>query len=105
MPPQFRITPQALDDLDSIWNYIAEDSQAAADRLEMALFDAFRTLASHPLIGTRRSDITPLPVRFWTVPRFPSYIVVYRPETRPLQILAVLHAKRDRARVFDPSTS
>jgi len=52
-------------------------------------------LARHPLIGLKRSEITPLPVRFWTVSRFPNFIVVYRPDTKPLQIVAVLHGKRD----------
>ena len=102
MPPQFQLTPQALDDLDAIWSYIAEDNPSAADRVEQALFKAFHTLALHPLIGTQRRDVTPLPVRFWTVPAFPSYVVVYRPETRPLQIVTVLHASRDRTRILHP---
>ena len=28
-----------------------------------------------------RRDITPLPVRFWTLPKYPNYVIVYRPET------------------------
>src|ERR1700730_17659634 len=45
--------------------------------------------------GTKRRDITPLPVRFWTVTEFPNYVIVCRPETVPLQVVAVLHGKRD----------
>src|ERR1019366_8253219 len=44
-----------------------------------------RRLAKHPRTGTKRRDITPLPLRFWTVTRFPNYVIVYRPETVPLQ--------------------
>jgi len=46
-------------------------------------------------IGHRRRDIVSLPVRFWTLPKYPEYVVVYRPERKPLQVIAVLHWKRD----------
>lgn len=45
-------------------------------------------------MGSKRLDITPLPVRFWTVTAYPTYVIVYRPDTTPLQIVAVLHGKR-----------
>jgi hypothetical protein len=43
----------------------------------------------------KRQDVTMLPVRFWTMTKFPNYVIVYRPETNPLQVVAVLHGKRD----------
>jgi plasmid stabilization system protein ParE len=46
-------------------------------------------------MGTKRQDVTMLPVRFWTITKFPNYVIVYRPETDPLQVVAVLHGKRD----------
>lgn len=95
MPAPFQLTPRALNDLDEIWNYIAEDNVDAANRVESAIFAACSSVARHPLLGSRRAEITPLPVRFWTVTRFPNYIVVYRPDTQPLQVVAVLHGKRD----------
>jgi plasmid stabilization system protein ParE len=45
--------------------------------------------------------VTPLPVRFWTVTRFPNYVIVYRPETVPLQVIAILHGKRDLKEVLE----
>jgi plasmid stabilization system protein ParE len=95
MPASYLLTPQALNELEDIWNYIAEDSVKAANRVESAILGACYGLARHPMLGTKRSDITPLPVRFWTVTRFPNYVVVYRPDTKPLQVVAILHAKRD----------
>jgi plasmid stabilization system protein ParE len=95
MPTLYRLTPRALDDLCEIWEYIAEDNVDAANRVESAILSACSSLARHPLIGSKRSEITPLPARFWAVTRFPNYIVVYRPETKPLQIITVLHAKRN----------
>jgi plasmid stabilization system protein ParE len=53
------------------------------------------------LLGSKRNEITSLPVRFWTVTRFPNFIVVYRPETKPLQIVAVLHGKQNIRAVLD----
>jgi plasmid stabilization system protein ParE len=47
------------------------------------------------MLGSKRSEITSLPIRFWTVTRFPNFIVVYRPDTKPLQVVAVLHGKRN----------
>jgi plasmid stabilization system protein ParE len=52
-------------------------------------------------MGARRRDITLLPVRFWTISKFPNYVIVYRPETIPLQVIAILHGKRDLPSVLE----
>lgn len=96
MTAAFRFTPQATEDLDAIWWFIAQDNREAADRVEMEIVATCGRLAKHPRMGTKRQDITPLPVRFWTVTKFPNYVIVYRPETTPIQVVAVLHGKRDR---------
>jgi plasmid stabilization system protein ParE len=101
MPARFVLTRNAIDDLDEIWNYIAQDDRDAANRVESAIFAALATLARHPLIGSKRSELTPLLVRFWPIAKFPNFIVVYRPETRPLEIIAVLHGKREIARLLE----
>jgi len=101
MPAAWQLTPRALSDLDEIWDFIAGDSVNAANRVESAIFSACLRLANHPMLGSKRSEITALPVRFWTVPRFPSFIVVYRPDTRPLQVVAILHGKRNLKSALD----
>lgn len=101
MPIPFQLTPQALDEISEIWDYIAEDSMSAANRVESAILSACYSLSRHPLIGAKRTEITSLPVRFWTVTRFPNFIVVYRPDTKPLQVVAVLHGKRDLKAFFE----
>jgi len=95
MNAQFQFTPQATEDLDAIWWFIAESNRAAADRVELEILATCHRLAKHPLMGSKRQDITPRHVRFWTVTKFPNYVIVYRPETVPLQVVAVLHGKRD----------
>ena len=100
MPVDFVLTRRAVDDLDEIWNYIAKDSQDAANRVESAIFSALYSLARHPLIGSKRSELTSLPVRFWPVTEFPNYIIVYRPEARRLEVIAVLHGNREIGRLL-----
>ena len=100
MNAPFQFTPLATEDLDAIWWFIADDNPEAADRVEMEIVATCRRLAKHPRMGTKRRDITPLPLRFWTVTRFPNYVIVYRPETVPLQVVAVLHGKRDLKEVL-----
>lgn len=95
MHTPFQFTPRALNDLGEIWDYIAADNVNAANRVELAILSACISLAKRPMMGSKRSEITPLPVRFWTVTRFPNFIVVYRPDTKPLQVVAVLHGNRD----------
>jgi antitoxin ParD1/3/4 len=100
MNAAFQFTPQAVDDLDGIWWFIAEDNRDAANRVESEIVATCRRLAMHPQMGVRRQDITTLPVRFWTVTKFPNYVIIYRPETNPLQVIAVLHGKRDLREVL-----
>ncbi len=101
MNAPFQFTPEAAEDLDDIWRFIAEDNPDTADGVEIEIMETCRRLAKHPLIGTKRQDITALPVRFWTVPKFSNYVIVYRPDTAPLQVVAVLHGKRDLKKVLE----
>jgi plasmid stabilization system protein ParE len=95
MADSYVLTPRAVNDLDEIWNYIAGDSVDAANRVESAIFATCESLVRHPQMGATRSEITSLPVRFWAVVEFPNYIVVYRPDVKPLQVIAVLHGRRE----------
>jgi plasmid stabilization system protein ParE len=79
-------------DLDDIWEFIAADSVDAADRWIDKLFDAFETLARMPGMGHKREDLTSHPVLFWPVGR---YLVIYRAQSAPIQIVAVTQGSRD----------
>lgn len=91
----YQLTPQALDDLFDIWSYIAQDSPAAADRVEQAIYLACERLVGSPLIGMIRKDLTALPVRFWLVTPYTNYFIVYDPASKPLQIVRILHRARN----------
>ncbi len=64
MNAPFQFTAQATEDLDAIWWFIAGDNREAAERVEAEIVAACRRVANHPLMGTKRQDITLLPVRF-----------------------------------------
>jgi plasmid stabilization system protein ParE len=94
------LTPVAKADIFDIWAFIAENNETAADLVEQAIYDACALLAEGPLRGHTRPDLTARPLRFWTLTRYPNYTVVYRPEMTPLQIVAVLHGKRNARRIL-----
>ena len=94
------LTPLAKADIFDIWAYIADHNQDAADRVEQAIFDACAFLAETPMRGHFRPDLTARSLRFWTLSRYPEYVIVYRPEKAPLQIIAVMHGKRDIRRIL-----
>ena len=79
-------------DLDDIWEYIAADSVDAADRWIGKLFDAFEALGDTPGMGHRRADLTAHSVLFWPVG---AYLIIYRAERRPIEIVAVTQGSRD----------
>lgn len=87
-----RSHPGAKQDIDDIWDYIADDNIEAADRVLDALETTIVKLAKNPGIGHWREELTDKRHRFFPVY---SYLIVYRHETKPLQIIRVLHAARD----------
>ena len=56
-------------------------------------------LGARPRVGRRRPDLLGGPYRFWSLIRF-SYLLVYDPQTDPVQILRLLHTKRDLPRAL-----
>jgi plasmid stabilization system protein ParE len=94
----FQLAEEAILDIDAIWLYLWErEGLETADRIVTELFKAFYRLAEIPNSGHRRPDLTTRPVLFHR--RF-SYLIAYQPGSRPLRILAVLHGKRDVARIL-----
>jgi plasmid stabilization system protein ParE len=88
----FILTPRAKQDINEIWDYIADDNIEAADRVLDALDNAINKLAKNPGAGHWREELADKRHRFFLVY---SYLIVYRNESRPLQIIRVLHAARD----------
>jgi plasmid stabilization system protein ParE len=91
---RFILAAAARADLREISAYIRQDSSAAAQRVRDALCEAMRRLAEMPGMGHMREDLVEgdSRLRFWPVY---SYLIVYRTETDPLEIVRVLHSARD----------
>jgi antitoxin ParD1/3/4/toxin ParE1/3/4 len=87
----FVLHPDALKDLEEIWEYIAADSLDAADRVREEIYDAIQSLVPFPHVGHNRSDLTSQPLRFQTVR---DYVIAYAPAEKPLAIVAILHGRR-----------
>ncbi len=93
MSRPFILSGPAVRDLDEILSYALEQSgPQRAQHVSDRLYDALQKLAENPGLGHKREDITSMPVLFWAVW---SYLVIYSPETKPLQIVRVLHGARD----------
>ena len=79
--------------LDEILSYVLEQSSPQRSRyVADHLHAAFQKLAETPALGHKRDDLTSLPVLFWAVW---SYLVIYKPDTEPLEVVRVLHGARD----------
>ena len=89
---RFVLTRSAKRDVNDIWDYIAADSIESSDRVLNALESAMIRLAKNPRIGHWREELADKRHRFFLVY---SYLIVYRHEVKPLQIVRVLHAARD----------
>ncbi|MGH9841251.1 MAG: type II toxin-antitoxin system RelE/ParE family toxin [Blastocatellia bacterium] len=88
----FFISPQARLDLIELWQFIAEEDVDAADRVIKEIHEAFLKVAEMPGIGHLREDLVDEPLRFWPVY---SYLIIYLAEVDPLEIVRVLHSRRD----------
>ena len=93
MNERYVLAPEAALDLFHIWHYIQQESSlTTADRVESVIRDKFVFLSERPGAGHWRKNLTDQPVKFFPIY---SYLIVYRPETKPLQIVSVLHGHRN----------
>ena len=92
MNSRYILAPHAAQDLVDIWRYIKQQSsETMADRVESVIRDRLAFLSGSPSAGHWRKDLTDENVRFFPVY---SYLIVYRPETKPLQVVSILHGRR-----------
>jgi plasmid stabilization system protein ParE len=68
-----------------------------ANHVESAIKDKFVFLSGTPGAGHTRRVLTTEVVEFFPV--YP-YLIVYRPETDPLQVVSIPHASRDLGQIL-----
>lgn len=93
---QIKRSRDALRDLTSIVEYIAEENPSAAERWLLAIEELFKLMAAYPgmgeLVATRR---------FGQVRRrsFGAYVIYARERSDGIFIVRVLHGARDQERL------
>ena len=84
--------PEALLDLEEIWEFIRGDSLDAADRVIAEILSAIGALVPFPSRGHKRPDLTSRPLRFILVRK---YLIAYAPDEKPLWVIDVMHGRRN----------
>ena len=98
MKSRYVLAPEAAHDLVNIWHYIKEQSSLdMANHVEAVIRDRIVFLARNPGAGHWRKDLTKNPVKFFPVY---SYLIVYRPETKPMQVVAIVHSRREAEKIL-----
>lgn len=92
----YRLTRRARQDVLDIWKYIADDDESAADWFVDLLTRHFALLGDNPHAGRKRDDLRP---RYRCFP-VGQYLVFYRIAEPGVQILRIVHGRRDIASLF-----
>ena len=96
MPRVIR-SKESDEDLRTIYQYIAADNPDAAERLLRKIDTKLEDYAALPEMGMRRDVLSP------GVRSFPvgSYLVFYRIIDAGIEVVRVLHGKRDIKKLFE----
>jgi antitoxin ParD1/3/4/toxin ParE1/3/4 len=90
---RFVLTRPAERDLEQIKIFLVQKAgPVIARRVLKDIHGALEFLGNEPGAGHVREDLTSRSLKFWPVY---SYLIVYDPVTKPVQIMRVLHGMRD----------
>jgi toxin ParE1/3/4 len=89
--PRLLKRPEAENDLEEIWWYIAQDSPNNADRFLDRIQERCLSLADFPQMGTSRDELK-AGLRSQPVG---NYLIFYFPLDDGVNIVRVLHGSRD----------
>jgi len=81
-----------------IWQYVAADRSIEAANVTVAsIYDECQKLGEMPGIGHYRQELLDQTYRFWSAGK---YLIVYRWQVRPIDVIAVVHGARDLEAFF-----
>lgn len=99
-----RITssPEALQDAEDIFAYLAKQSLKTARRFNEAVADTIDSISADPQLGIRwESRIARLKnLRWRRIAAFPNYLIFYWAAEDRVEIVRILHGSRDLANLF-----
>ncbi|MCH7801232.1 MAG: type II toxin-antitoxin system RelE/ParE family toxin [Chloroflexi bacterium] len=93
----YRLSSQARTDMLEVWVYVAEDNGVESARsLNRQFLERFPLLAEYPHMGRARPELAP------DVRSFPisSFVVLYRPTDYGVDILRIVHGRRQLETMF-----
>ncbi len=97
MTDQFRLTKPAIQDIEEIADYIAQQSGLAqSEKFLSKLESKFTKIVSFPLLGRKRDEIL-LNIR--TIP-LDNYLILYLLIGDDIEILRVVNGYRDLSKLF-----
>jgi plasmid stabilization system protein ParE len=86
------VRDEAAQDLESIWEYLADSSgEGAANKVIDRILAECGKVAQMPGIGHFRRDLVDQRHRVWNVW---SYLIIYHCDLKPIEVLAVVHGAR-----------
>ncbi len=94
--PRLLRSAEAEEDLIKIWLDIAQDNSAAADKMLRHIDEKFVLLAENPKLGQALPELRE-GMRRWPVGQ---YLILYREITGGVEIVRVVHGKRDLKRAL-----
>ncbi len=89
----YRLSPEAERDLEDVFLYGLERwGEERAITFLLSLYDRFLWLSNNPHIAPLRQDLEPRIYRSWVET---PYVIFYRIDETQIDILAIIHGKRD----------
>lgn len=96
---KLRLSRLAARDLEGLFDYVAAENPAAAERVLSEIEAALAKLTEFPKMGHSRPDLTSRPLLFWQVFR---YLIVYRQVEDRVEVARILHSARDVRFLLEP---
>lgn len=93
----YRKSPEAEEDLLTIWFFIAEDNKTIATQFIDRLHGQMKDLAMFPQIGRLREDLAPR-LRMFPVD---NYIIFYREISDGIEVARVLNGRLNMRKLFE----
>ena len=97
MGRKLEISSEGISDLGEIWDYIANDSSANADRFVEQIYQKCVEISELDGIGRSREELYP---GLFSI-SFRKYIIFFQRADSCVRIIRILHGARDIGAVFN----
>lgn len=97
MDERFRVSPRARRDLFEIWQYTCDEwGKEQADRYLRQINTSFGAIADNPEMYRERTEIVPA----MRLCRVGSHVVIFHSPSDRVEIIRVVHGRRNWASLF-----